>query len=274
MRRSRAVANKLKTKIELALHILEAKRPWTDQRRQDCVATVLSLFVGSDLFGTSQKSWRLSTAGFKGFDNNLHRVDAKLFQNLYSSCPKSLKFALASTASFLRLDPETFKTLFYDVYRRHASGFPHRRALASTLNAYLISFHPEAAHEYEDIILECLRSPKPELRMRGLYMAGFLDDLEMKDLELMKKKIYARSNLRDCAINGLCELLKRRKRVSPRVLAFCLDPKIRAKAERIYGWGPDDGNRLSAYYLLKAIREARNDARTLRKLKAAGYPLP
>lgn len=105
-------------------------------------------------------------------------------------------------------------------------------------------------------------------------MAGFLDDLETKDLELMKEKIGARSNLRTCAMNGLCELLKRRREVSPRVLAFCLDPKLQAKAERIYGWDTDDGTRLSAYYLLKAIREARQDVRTLRQLKAAGYPPP
>lgn len=260
--------------LEFALHLLETEKPWTDRRRLDCVATILSLFAQGELFTANKDASRLFTATINGFRQKRYRVDSKLFRDLYSSCAKRLKLALVNTTTFLRLDERTFKTIFIDAYRRQASKPSDFRALASILNVYFLSFNSGAAKGYKDIILECLRSPKPELRMRGLYMAGFLDDLEMRDLQLMKEKIGARSHLRACALNGLCELLKRRRKVSPRVLAFCLDPKIQAKAERIYGWDADDGARLSAYYLLKAIRETRQDVRTLRKLKASGYRLP
>jgi hypothetical protein len=62
--------------------------------------------------------------------------------------------------------------------------------------------------------------------------------------------------------------------VSPRVLAFCLAPEIEAKAEQLSTKDADDYIRDYASSLLKAIREARQDVRTRRKLKAAGYPPP
>lgn len=268
------MAEELRLESELSLHLFASKKPWLDQRRLDCATTILSFLVGGDLFGTDRDSWRVLRAWIDGFDKKRYRVDSELFRALYFSCPRHLKLYLTKTAAFIRLEPRTFKTLFVDAFHRQASELSDLRDLASTLSAYFVNFNPNAAHEYEDIILKCLRSPKPELRLRGLDMAGFLNALETKDLELMKEKINARSNLRIGAMNGLCELLKRRQKVSPRVLAFCLDPKIQAKAERIHGGDADDGARLSAYHLLKAIREARQDVRTLRKLKAAGYPPP
>lgn len=75
-------------------------------------------------------------------------------------------------------------------------------------------------------------------------------------------------------MNGLTRLLRRRREVSPRVLAFCLDPTIQAKAEHLSTKDKDDYIRDSASSLLKALREARQDVRTLRQLKAAGYPPP
>jgi hypothetical protein len=268
------VAEELRLESALYLHLFASRKPWTDQRRLACATTVLSFFVGGNLLGTDRASWRVLRAWIDGFDKKRYRIDSKMFRDLYFSCPKHLKLLLTKTATFIRLDPKAFKTIFMDAYYRQASELPDLRDLASTLNAYFVNFNPKAAHEYKDIILECLRSPKLELHLRGLDMAGFLDDLETEDLQRMKEKIGASSSLRICAMNGLCELLKRRQKVSPRVIAFCLDPKIQAKAERIHGRSTDDGVRLAAYYLLKAIREARSDARTLRKLKAAGYPPP
>ena len=258
--------------LNLALHLLTRKKPWTDRSRMDGVATALSLLGGNWLKARGD-AHKVVNATVDGMAERRYGVDSKLVRDLYASCPRPLKLTLVGTVVFPRLEPNTFKSLFLEAYRLRPTKLSEQLVLAYALE-FFIHLNEKRAHEYKGVIVSFLRSPKPSLCFRGLYQAGYLNDLEPGDLELMRKNLCKRSFMRTHAMNGFRRLLMRRREVSPRVLAFCLSPEIKAKTEHLSTRDPDDFIRDYASSLLQAIREARQDVRTLRKLKAAGYPLP
>jgi hypothetical protein len=230
---------------QLALQLLSVE-PWTDQRRRDVVASVLLILV---------PSFEVLDRGLNGIDErHAYTIDPKLITDLYEHCPAEQKLALACTTAFCRLAPVPFRRLFLDAWARPMS-IEQREALVSTLAAFF-SAYPERAEEYRSLILELLWSPRRYLALAALRMVGYLNDLAPRDLERIKARVSGKwFDHRMNGLNGLCELVKRHREVSPAVVAFATSPELRAIARRIQRTDPDKDARTCAYYLLKAIRE-------------------
>jgi len=235
----------------LALHLLSHRAQWTDPQRLNTVASVFLMFT-----------WRppeVLDASFEGLAQKNFKVDAKLVSDLYYICPPALKVGLASTSAFRCLDPSTFKRLFLDAWGVQELGSADRVSLLYSLHSYL-DRNPKWGSDYAEVILEGLRSKQWKLHIPGFLLAGYLDHLPTAQLLQLKRGMLSpRPELRMHAHNGLCLLIKRRREVSPAVIAFCLEPELQATAQRLQKSDPDEGVQLCAFYLVKALRAARKE---------------
>jgi hypothetical protein len=216
---------------------------WTDDRRLRTFITTLVL---------SSDEVLLATRGL--FDEGRFQLDEKLVSDLYRASPADLKIALVSQLAFTRLKPAVFESLFRDVWRLPMTLLQRQR-VAWALAGYF-KRNPDRAEAFRPLILDLLRSNRKYFVLAGLGLVRHLNELEPGDLERIKQRMNAAwSHHRMNAINGLCELVKRHREVSPAVVAFATSPELRAIARRIQRTDPDKDARTCAYYLLKAIRE-------------------
>lgn len=235
----------MELKDQLALQLVSTDA-WTDQRRRDIAASVLLMLV---------PSFEVLDTALKGVDEEqAYRIDGKLLSDLYASCPKHLKLALAHTPAFSRLGPRAFLPLFRDAWQIKPATLYQRRDLALTLEAFL-GGNQKHGESFRDIIMSLFWSPVHELCLRGIYQVGYLGDLAPKDLDRIRQKLSGSVHIRMNALNGLTLLARRHREVAPAIREFITsDPVLRA-ARHIQKTDPDEGARSCARYLLKAVRE-------------------
>jgi hypothetical protein len=106
------------------------------------------------------------------------------------------------------------------------------------------------------LILEMLRSKDSLLVPRGLSKVGYLNYLSREDLEIIKRKMQSRDNLRDVGYNAFLYLVRRRKEIHPSVLEYCLQPSISRIANRIYRKDREAPGRVACFFLLEALHRA------------------
>jgi hypothetical protein len=192
--------------------------------------------------------------GYRGLEAGTYRIDSQLLQDAYATCPQDLRLELAHSLAFIRSEPTVFRRLFLDLWKTEATPSV-REELAGILHTFLI-WNPARADDYRDIILELFWSPRRYTALPALHMLGYLSDLSPRDLERIKARVTGKwFDHRMNGLNGLCNLVKRHREVSPDVVAFATSPELRAIARRIQRTDPDKDARTCAYYLLKAIRE-------------------
>ena len=234
-------------KYSIILQMLRASSSWSGDIR---------LHVALPVMLISDVGWELHNTIYKGLRAGRYHLDSKLLKDLYAVCPKSLRPQLIHSGFFSWLGPAEFERPFVETYRRKRLTVFERRDLALSLEGYLWS-QPTRADKFAPIILELLRSPEWEYRLRGLMMVGMLSDLAEADCKLILQALRDKSfEIRCQACNGLCNLAKRRSKVSPRLRAFCMSPEIKEIALGLYKRDPTIEAKTCAYYFLKA-REPR-----------------
>jgi len=236
-------------KIEnpLALHLLTRPGPWTDARRLDTIATVFLLLT---------EEVALLRSAFAGLEEQRFKVDSELLSGLYAASSREFRLKLSETTAFFRLDPETFKPMFLDLWKGAPLKPAQRQSLLVTLRRFL-AWHPDQGGGYQEVLLAGLQERSPALLLVGFSLAGYLNDIPMKGLLRLKRGMESsEEGLRMHSSNALCMLVKRRREVSPAVAAFCRSPEVLATARRLRRSDPSKDVRLCAYYLLKALREA------------------
>jgi len=150
--------------------------------------------------------------------------------------------------------------LFRDAWRIKSATMYQRRDLAATLEAFL-GGNPRQAERFRDIIMSLFWSPVHEFCLRGVYQIGYLDNLEPKDFDRIRRKLSradrapASARIRNNMLNGLTLLVKRDREVAPAVREFATSDPIVRTARRLQRAAPDEGVRSCAYYFLKAVRE-------------------
>ncbi len=231
--------------------LVQSRSSWTDEVRLNIAITAL-LVTEPD----SNLDYEVRSAIFKGLRAEKYRVDSKLLTDLYAVCPGRLRARLICSTPFGSLGPAVFEPRFLETYRRKQLAVLERRDLALALERYLWG-HPARADPFASIILELLRSSEWEYRLRGLMMVGMLSEVAEADQELILRALRDKSHEIRCqACNGLCELAKRRSKVSPRFRAFCMSPEVKEIVFDLYKHDPDVDVQTCAYYFLKA-REPR-----------------
>jgi hypothetical protein len=230
---------------ELTLHLLSVRRAWTDPDRLNTAVTALLLLEEDEAH---------YDAGLKGIRAGRYRVDSKLVADFYSVLPKRLRVELLATSAGRRLDPKTFRALFVPLFRDRSLTPKQRRRLA--LWSFSANVGPKNAEENRDLILEMLRSKDPSLVMRGLSEVGFLNYLSREDLDIIKRKLQTRDNLRYAACAAFNHLASRHKEIHPSVLEYCLQPSISRIAHRIYRKDREAPGRVQGFILLDALHRA------------------
>ena len=230
--------------VEQLARLLPSLKPdWTENRRLRTFITALVL--------TSDE---VRPAIHEMFEDGRIQIDGKLVSDLYRASPSNLKIALVGQLAFSRAKPALFEPLFRDAWRLQMTMLERQR-FAWTLESH---FHRNAgrAERFRPLILDLLRSSQKYFILAGIGLARHLNELEPEDLERIKQHMGATwPHHRMGALNGLCNLVKRHRDVSPDVVAFATSPEIRAIARRIQRKDRDKRARTCAYYLLEAIRE-------------------
>lgn len=210
-----------------------------------------TLAAAALLFDTNIEVFR---AALDGVDQGRCAVDTRLVLALYRALPDRLKLQLAASAVCSSLSPSGFNRLFRDALTRPMTP-AQRRDLGHSLRAFL-GRHERLANRYRDVILAFLHGKAHDVCMVGLILAGFLRHLAPEDLARMRKKLSASSPyLRMNAHNGLCELAKHYRALSPQVQAFLRDAGLRALVRERLKHDPSEDVRACARFLLKALQQ-------------------
>jgi len=229
----------------LALHLLKTGSRWLKPNQFEAIVTMFLLF------GTGAE-FNEASAGVKA---GRYAVDPEFLTHFYNSCPEPLKLALFQTFGLAWLQPAVFEPIFRNAWSLR-SATTHQREFVAWKLETVLSHHPAHAEDYRDIILELLRSPRPELCTRGLYLVSYLDDVEPRELAYVRRRLSAaKPEPRMNALNGLCRWTQRHREVSPRVLEFTTSPEIREKAKHLLRSDPEKAVRTCAHFMLKALRE-------------------
>jgi hypothetical protein len=240
--------------LQLALKLLSAEH-WTTRARRDLAATVLMIVSSNP---------DVRSTDFDRIDAGVIRLDEQLLEDLHARCPRELKVALFESAAVFRLSASAFKRLFHTTWSEPMLSAGQRHILARSLSARLrprrrgqhVHLQVDGVDDYRDVIIELLWSPGRSLCLRGLLLAGLLNDLSPRDLGRMKRKLTSRwFDHRMNACNGLCELVKRHRELPRAIIESATSLEVRKAAARITRTDPEAGARSCAYFLLKAIRE-------------------
>lgn len=227
---------------ELTLRLLSARRAWTDRARLNTAVTALMLL---------EVDMAHFDAGLKGVRAGQYRVDSKLIADLYTVLPKRLRVELLASTAGRRLDPKTFRALFSPLFRDRSLTARQRRRLVQW--SFGANVGPKNAEENRDLILEMLRSKDSMLVLRGLSKVGYLNYLSREDLEIIKRKMQSRGDLRYAGCNAFLYLVRRHKELHPSVLEYCLQPSLSRIANRIYRKDREAPGRVAGFFLLKAL---------------------
>jgi hypothetical protein len=234
-------------KHSLILRMLRASTWWNEDLR-------LHLALAALLIADADSEWY--RAIFQGLREGRYRVDADLVVALYEASPKALRKLVVGAAVFGYLSPKDFEHRFLQTYRSGRPTVLERRDLIESLEKYLWR-QPNRVGHFAPFILELLRSPEWELRLRGLWLVRLLRNLPEVDRQRLLQATRDKSpEIRCQAFNGLCELAKRRAKITASLREFCMSPEARELAFETYKRDPDVDVQTCAYYFLKA-REPR-----------------
>jgi hypothetical protein len=230
---------------ELTLRLLSVRRTWTDPDRLNTAVTALLLL---------DQDRAHFDAALKGVRTGRYRVDSKLMADLYAVLPKRLRVELLASTAGRRLDPKTFRALFFPLFRDRALTPKQRRRLVQW--SFGANIGPKNAEENRDLILEMLRSKDTQLVLTALLTVEYLNYVPREDLDIIKRKTQSRDNLRYAGCAALTALARRHKEVHPSVLEYCLQPSISRIAHRIYRKDREAPGRLAGFFLLEALHRA------------------
>lgn len=223
--------------------LLRSPSGWTSRSRSDTAVTALMLLG----------HWEISPPANAAIREGRHRIDVKLLLDLYRACPGPLRRQLVCSTPFNWLEPALFEPRFREVYGRKRLTVLERRNLAWALERYLWG-RPERADRFLGLIRNLVQSSEWELRLRGLMMVGFLSDVPEDGRRQILRACRDRSHEIRCqAFNGLCEMAKRRAKLSPGLRQWCTSPEVRTIAFDRYQHDPEIDVQTCAYYFLKAL---------------------
>lgn len=189
-------------------------------------------------------------------DQGMARVDEELISGLYSVGDRKAKLALACSLAASRMTPRTFRKIFDDVYGRSDLTVPERRKLAWNLEVFL-NLNPPQFAAYERTILDLLKSPRHELRLRALALVGRMDRLAPGTLDLLARNLKSRNpSLRVNALQGFYELIERFDEVDLHVRDFVASNVFREQVTQLRRSDPDENVRHNANSVLRVLGRA------------------
>lgn len=228
----------------LTTHLLKQKR-WGSRIRVNAFVTTFFLFE-------NERDHELHFAAVDALDNGNYQIDGHLLSDIYSACPKNLRVELAGTSIFGRIPRACFWPIFQDAYKRSFRvNVLGRRDLALTLEMFL-RHHPGESQKARKFILNYLHSNEEELRLRGLFMMGWLHKLTDTDMNRVMKSLSARSLERINALNGLTAQMNR-SRPDRSIVARLTHKNFQKSLDALFRSDPDENVRLAAKYLVSAL---------------------
>lgn len=178
------------------------------------------------------------------------KIDEELILTMYTAGDRATQLALARSAPVSRMSPSAFRKIFDEVYARSDLTGLERRDLVWSLDSFLL-LNPRQRFIYEGTILDLLKSPHRELRLRALSMVGRLDHLTPATLNVLARNLKSRdSGLRLNALDGFHALFERFGRLDPHVRDFIASDSFRSQVARMRREDPDSHVRHNANSVL------------------------
>jgi hypothetical protein len=231
----------------LAKSLVDASSILPDAKRDTVLTTLLLTSEGVDVIVACIEPFRQGTA----------RIDEKLVLALYRVCDRKGKLALARSFVFSDLSPPHFRRIFDEVYRRSDLTWIQRNEVLCSLEGFLLH-NPQQIPRYEHLILELLKSPQVDRRIRAASMVGMLNQLEAPSLASFARGLQFRnSSVRLNTLSALWYMIERFDRLDPRLREFVSSPSLRAQVSRMRRSDPDHYVRHNAHSVLLALARLR-----------------
>jgi hypothetical protein len=180
-------------------------------------------------------------------------IDERFLVQYCGAAPKDTLTVLAGMPVVRRLRPHLFENL-WRAARRTAKTDSHRSALGSALAAYLRAW-PRAARRFRGDVRSYLHSPRPALRLRGLELAGLMDQVGDDDLAVVQDSLASRNPfVRMAALFGIHQIASRRAPVPRAMRRFVASPVIREMVRGLASQDRDAHVRLGARNCLASLR--------------------
>lgn len=220
------------------------------------------------IFSLASENWELRRQCIELIDQGAAGIDEELIFALHLAGDRKVKLALASSLAVSRMTPRAFRQIFDEAYRRPDLTVKERRELVWNLEIFLIH-RPRQLRAYERTILDLLKSPHPDLRVRALSMVGRMDRLAPSTLNLLARNLKSRTpSLRVNALEGFYEVIERLDRLDSHVRNFVTSVVFRDRVTQLRRSDPDANVRHNARAILNALARAGSGRRPSRRKRA------